>query len=120
MPDQRGLPKGGTMRLGSYPCKIVAGGIMKTAYGEDMIFERHRHRYEFNSDFEKILSENGLLVSGVNPDKNIVETVEIPKNKFFIGVQFHPEFKSRPQKAHPIFREFVKAAKENRLQKEEK
>lgn len=120
MPDQRGLPKGGTMRLGSYPCKIVAGGIMKTAYGEDMIFERHRHRYEFNSDFEKILSENGLLVSGVNPDKNIVETVEIPKNKFFIGVQFHPEFKSRPQKAHPIFREFVKAAKENRIQKEEK
>ena len=93
MPDQHGVKMGGTMRLGAYPCKVL-GNIMKTSYGEDSVSERHRHRYEFNT----------------SPDGTLVEAVEIPKNKFYIGVQFHPEFKSRPQSAHPIFREFIKSA----------
>ncbi|MGN1100212.1 MAG: gamma-glutamyl-gamma-aminobutyrate hydrolase family protein, partial [Christensenellales bacterium] len=110
MPDQRGLIKGGTMRLGSYPCRIVPGTQMAAAYGESLIHERHRHRYEFNNDYKEELESAGLRVSGVSPDGNIVETVEIPGRDFFVGVQFHPEFKSRPNKAHPLFRKFVEAA----------
>ena len=100
---------GGTMRLGAYPCKVL-GDIMKQSYGEDMISERHRHRYEYNNDYREELINAGLVVAGTSPNGSLVEAVEIPSLDFFIGVQFHPEFKSRPQNAHPIFREFIKAA----------
>ena len=111
MPDQKGnIPKGGTMRLGSYPCKIVPGTKMAQAYGEELITERHRHRYEFNNLYRERLAEGGLFISGTSPDGRIVETVEVPENDFYVGVQYHPEFKSRPNRAHPLFREFVAAA----------
>ena len=109
MPDQHGVKMGGTMRLGAYPCKVL-GNIMKTSYGEDSVSERHRHRYEFNNDFREEIEKAGMVIAGTSPDGTLVEAVEIPKNKFYIGVQFHPEFKSRPQSAHPIFREFIKSA----------
>jgi CTP synthase len=108
------IAKGGTMRLGAYPCIIKEDTIMKRAYKVNEITERHRHRYEFNNDYRKDLEKAGMKISGTSPDDIIVETVEIPKNLFFIGVQFHPEFKSRPNKAHPIFSEFIKSAITNR------
>lgn len=108
------IAKGGTMRLGAYPCIIKEDTIMKRAYKVNEITERHRHRYEFNNDYRKDLEKAGMKISGTSPDDIIVETVEIPKNQFFIGVQFHPEFKSRPNKAHPIFSEFIKSAIINR------
>ncbi len=111
LPDQNeNVEKGGTLRLGAYPCKIEKGTQMYKAYGKDEISERHRHRYEFNNDFRKLLIESGLCVSGTSPDGYIVETVEIPENDFYIGVQFHPEFKSRPNKAHPLFLGLVESA----------
>ena len=111
MPDQQGnLPKGGTMRLGAYPCKIYPGSIMEMSYGKPEIQERHRHRYEFNNQFREALTEKGLRITGTSPDGRLVEAVEIPQNRFFIGVQFHPEFTSRPNHAHPLFLGFVKAA----------
>ena len=110
MPDQRGLIKGGTMRLGAYPCAIQKGTMMEKAYGQTQISERHRHRYEFNNDFKQAFIDGGLTISGTSPNGEIVETVEIKGEDFFVGVQFHPEFKSRPNKAHPLFREFVKAS----------
>ncbi len=109
MPDQHGVKMGGTMRLGAYPCKVI-GKIMKESYGADEISERHRHRYEYNNDYREELENAGLKVAGTSPDGLLVEAVEIPSLDFFIGVQFHPEFKSRPQHAHPIFREFIKHA----------
>ena len=102
------------MRLGAYPCKIAKDSLMQKAYGEDMIQERHRHRYEFNNDFRKELEDAGLRVTGTSPDNSLVEAVEIPANDFFIAVQYHPEFKSRPNRAHAIFREFVKASLANK------
>lgn len=114
MPDQQGIvSKGGTMRLGAYPCKIKAESIMSAAYGKSEIRERHRHRYEFNNDFRADFEEKGMTVTGTSPNGMLVEAVEIPANKFYIGVQYHPEFKSRPQSAHPLFRDFVKASIEN-------
>lgn len=111
MPDQNNeIPKGGTLRLGSYPCKVKTGTMMYKLYGENMIHERHRHRYEFNNNFREILTQNGLFISGTSPDERIVETVEIPENDFFVGVQFHPEFKSRPNRAHPLFKGLVNAS----------
>lgn len=111
MPDQEGnLPKGGTMRLGSYPCKIAQGTRMEAAYGSQLISERHRHRYEFNNDFKEVMQQKGLVISGTSPDGHIVETVEIPQNDFFVGVQFHPEFKSRPGRPHPLFAGLIQAA----------
>ncbi|MBE3101083.1 MAG: CTP synthase [Firmicutes bacterium] len=108
MPDQQGnIPKGGTMRLGTYPCKIKADSMMMAAYGRELISERHRHRYEFNNEYRDAFQQAGLLISGTSPDGHIVETVEIPENDFFVGVQYHPEFKSRPNRAHPLFREFI-------------
>jgi len=109
MPDQQGVKKGGTMRLGAYPC-LCLGDIMKRAYGQEMISERHRHRYEFNNEFRAEIEKAGMTIAGTSPDGKLVEAVEIPANDFYIGVQFHPEFKSRPQNAHPVFREFIKAA----------
>lgn len=111
MPDQNNqIPKGGTMRLGSYPCMIKPGTRMAEAYQTDLIAERHRHRYEFNNDYCETFEKGGMVISGTSPDGRIVETIELPDNPFFVGVQFHPEFKSRPNRAHPLFREFVKAA----------
>ena len=111
MPDQQGnLPKGGTMRLGRYPCVIKAGSKMFEAYGRAEIGERHRHRYEFNNQFRKQIEEAGLTVSGSSPDGRLVETVEITDRDFYIGVQFHPEFKSRPNRAHPLFKSFIAAS----------
>ncbi|WP_324824286.1 CTP synthase [Sinanaerobacter sp. ZZT-01] len=111
MPGQDGnIQKGGTMRLGSYPCKMKEESILKRVYGGDMIQERHRHRYEFNNAFRKQMQEEGLLISGTSPDERIVEVIEYPKNDFFVAVQFHPEFKSRPNQAHPLFLAFVQAA----------
>ena len=111
MPDQKGnIPKGGTMRLGAYPCVIRAGSLMEAAYGTREISERHRHRYEFNNDFRETAEAAGLRISGTSPDNRLVEAVELPDRRFFVGVQYHPEFKSRPNKAHPLFREFIRAA----------
>ncbi len=111
MPDQYGdIPKGGTMRLGAYPCKIKAGSMLEKAYGKDLIQERHRHRYEFNNQYRDVIEEKGMVITGTSPDGRLVEAVELPENDFFVGVQYHPEFKSRPNQAHPLFREFVKAA----------
>ena len=111
MPDQQGnLPKGGTMRLGAYPCKISEDSIMSRAYGQKEVNERHRHRYEFNNAFRDNYRQGGMRFTGTSPDGHLVEAVEIPEHKFYIGVQYHPEFKSRPNRAHPLFREFVKAA----------
>ncbi|MGN0660247.1 MAG: CTP synthase, partial [Oscillospiraceae bacterium] len=116
MPDQNDeIDKGGTLRLGAYPCKIAEGTKLLECYQSDLIHERHRHRYEFNNDYREVLTENGLVISGTSPDGRIVETVEVPENKFYVGVQFHPEFKSRPNRAHPLFKGLVKAA----LEKEE-
>ena len=115
MPDQYGdIPKGGTMRLGAYPCRIADGTLMNEAYGTLDIYERHRHRYEFNNEYRERIQAEGMVIAGTSPDGRLVEAVEIPDNNFFVGVQYHPEFKSRPNKAHPLFREFVKAAKYSR------
>mgnify|MGYP002802655371 FL=1 len=110
MPDQLGVKLGGTMRLGAYPCKVREGTKLFAAYGEALISERHRHRYEFNNDYRAAFEGAGMVLSGTSPDGRLVEAVEIPRNRFFVGVQFHPEFKSRPNAAHPLFREFVRAA----------
>ena len=101
---------GGTMRLGAYPCDLKAGTISKKAYGAVHISERHRHRYEVNNEYRKLLESRGLIVAGVNPQRDLVEIIELKKHPFFVGVQFHPEFKSRPLAPHPLFREFVRAA----------
>ena len=112
MSDQRGITaKGGTMRLGAYPCHMAADGPARRAYGTDDISERHRHRYEFNNDYREALTEKGLQLAGLSPDGRLVEIVELPGHPWFVGVQFHPEFKSRPNKAHPLFRDFIGAAK---------
>ena len=112
MPDQRGvISKGGTMRLGAYPCRLKEGSSLLKIYGEELIHERHRHRYEFNNAFRDDFEKAGMTISGTSPDGRLVEAVEIPSLKFFVGVQFHPEFKSRPNIPHPLFREFIKAAK---------
>ena len=111
LPDQsHQIDKGGTLRLGAYPCRIAKGTQMYRCYGTDEIAERHRHRYEFNNLYRETLAEGGLVISGTSPDGNIVETVEIPQNDFYIGVQFHPEFKSRPNKPHPLFLGLIEAA----------
>ena len=111
MPDQsEDIDKGGTMRLGAYPCKIQPGTVLSRCYNADLISERHRHRYEFNNDYRELMIEKGLVIGGTSPDGRIVETVELPGNDFFVGVQYHPEFKSRPNRAHPLFLGFVKAA----------
>jgi len=115
MPDQRGVKdKGGTMRLGAYPCALTSGSRAAALYGDGLISERHRHRFEFNNDYRETLSRAGLVLSGTSPDQRLVEIVELEKHPFFVGCQFHPEFKSRPMKAHPLFSGFVAAAAERR------
>ncbi len=98
------------MRLGAYPCKLKRGTLARKAYGKALVSERHRHRYEFNNTYKDKLESKGLNISGFSPDGQLVEIVELPSHPFYIGVQFHPEFKSRPNKPHPLFREFIKAA----------
>jgi CTP synthase len=129
MPDQIGmLGSGGTMRLGAYPCKVTQGSLLHKLYsaeeirginringaggasGADLISERHRHRFEFNNDYRETLTVKGLSICGLSPDENLVEAIELPENRFFVGVQFHPEFKSRPNKPHPLFLGLLKAA----------
>ena len=118
MPDQQGnLPKGGTMRLGAYPCAIRPGTLMERVYGQSNISERHRHRYEFNNEYRQEFQDHGMRIAGTSPDERLVEAVEIPSKRFYIGVQFHPEFKSRPNKAHPLFREFIKASLDAQAEK---
>jgi CTP synthase len=105
---------GGSMRLGAYPCKIKKDTIAYEAYKEDLVSERHRHRFEFNNEFRESLEDEGLVISGVSPDNVLVEMVEIKDHPWFLGCQFHPEFKSRPNNAHPIFVSFIKAAIDNK------
>ena len=113
MPGQSDcIDKGGTLRLGAYPCNIKAETTMERCYGTVNISERHRHRYEFNNDYREAFEKSGLTLSGMSPDGRLVETVEITDRPFYVGVQYHPEFKSRPNKAHPLFKGFIKAASE--------
>ena len=116
MPGQSDeIDKGGTLRLGAYPCEILPKTTMARCYGTTHIHERHRHRYEFNNDYRDLLVEAGLTLSGTSPDGRLVETVELTDRPFHVGVQFHPEFKSRPNKPHPLFLGFVKASLEQSL-----
>ena len=113
MPDQVGVTaKGGTMRLGKYPCLLTAGTRAQAAYGQSEIWERHRHRYECSNVFRPALEEAGLRIAGTSPDGRLVEMVELPEHPWYVGCQFHPEFKSRPDRPHPLFRGFVTAALE--------
>ena len=100
------------MRLGAFDCSLKDGSIAFESYAQSDISERHRHRYEFNNEYRDILEKNGLVVSGINEKRNLVEIIELPKekHKFFVGVQFHPEFKSRPLKPHPLFNKLIEAA----------
>lgn len=102
--------KGGTMRLGLYPCKLTENTISHSLYGEGLIYERHRHRYEFNNQYRKEFEESGMKIAGLSPDSRLVEMIEVPDHPWFVGVQFHPEFKSRPNRPHPLFYGFVSAA----------
>lgn len=113
MEDQIGAQLGGTMRLGAYPCHINDNTMLKEAYDKNIIYERHRHRYEFNNKYRDTLVNAGLVISGTSPDEQIVETIEIKDHPFFVGVQFHPEFKSRPNKVHPLFHYFIKKSIDN-------
>ena len=111
MADQNDVTeKGGTMRLGAYPCDLADGTIAKNAYGEDLIHERHRHRYEFNNSYRQQFEDAGGVFSGLSPDGNLVEIFELPDHPWFVSCQFHPEFQSRPVSAHPLFRDFVRAS----------
>ena len=113
MPGQSDeIAKGGTLRLGAYPCVIRPGTTMERCYGMLEISERHRHRYEFNNEYREALTAAGLVLSGLSPDGRLVEVVERHDHPFYIGVQYHPEFKSRPNRPHPLFRGFVAAALE--------
>ncbi len=116
MPEQRNIKdKGATMRLGAYPCKLTKDSLAAQAYQSDTISERHRHRYELNNEYREMLTEKGLLLSGLSPDDGrLVEIVELPGHPWFLGCQFHPEFKSSPLSPHPLFRDFIKAALKGR------
>jgi CTP synthase len=111
MPDQHDLANmGGTMRLGTYPCCLVPGTKAAEAYDEEVVEERHRHRWEFNNRYREILRANGMRFSGLSPDGRLVEIAELEDHPFMLGSQFHPEFKSRPNRPHPLFTAFLKAA----------
>ena len=111
LPDQsEQVQKGGTLRLGAYPCRLAEGSLLRRCYGQAEISERHRHRYEFNNNYRGIMAEHGLRLAGLSPDGSIVEAVENPACRFFAAVQFHPEFKSRPNRPHPLFLALLEAA----------
>jgi len=113
MPEQRGITEmRGTMRLGAYPCRLVPGTRAAAAYGRELVYERHRHRFEFNNAYRDLLTEAGLVLSGLSPDGRLVEIVELADHPWMVGTQFHPEFKSRPNRPHPLFCAFLAAAKE--------
>ncbi|WP_106769471.1 CTP synthase [Paenibacillus faecalis] len=115
LPEQKDVEDlGGTMRLGLYPCKLVPGSLAMSCYNDELVYERHRHRYEFNNQYREQIEEAGLRVSGTSPDGRLVEIVELPGHPWFLAVQFHPEFKSRPNRPQPLFREFVKASIKHR------
>jgi CTP synthase len=111
MPDQLDITdKGGTMRLGEYPCVLEAGTRAAAAYGAEQVMERHRHRFEFNNKYRRLLEAAGLVISGHSPDGRLVEIVELRDHPWYVATQFHPEFLSRPNRPHPLFREFIRAA----------
>jgi CTP synthase len=112
MPDQHDVDKGGTMRLGLYPCCLVPGSKVAESYQAPMVEERHRHRWEVNNEFRGMMDKAGLVVSGASPDGRLAEIMELRDHPWFVGVQFHPEFKSRPTRPHPLFSGFVAAAKQ--------
>lgn len=113
MPEQRDIDEmGGTMRLGVYPCKIMDDTLIQSIYKDELIYERHRHRYEFNNEYRDTLTKAGMVLSGLSPSGKLVETIEIKDHPWFVGVQFHPEFKSRPNKPHHLFKDFIRAAYE--------
>jgi len=114
MPEQKDVENlGGTMRLGVYPCKIMKNTKALEIYNEELIYERHRHRYEFNNKYREEFEKNGMIISGISPDRRLVEIVELKDHPWFVGSQFHPEFKSRPTRPHPLFKGFIGACKEN-------
>ncbi|MGI8865458.1 MAG: glutamine amidotransferase-related protein, partial [Rubrobacteraceae bacterium] len=113
MADQVGVDKGGTMRLGRYPCKVIPGTLASEVYDSELVDERHRHRYEVNNGYRDTLTESGMIFSGTSPDGRLVEIAELKDHPFFLGSQFHPEFKSRPLRPHPLFKGFVGACREN-------
>jgi len=118
MADQKGVDvKGGTMRLGAYPCKLKDGSLARKLYGKAEISERHRHRFEVNNSYRAKLSEAGLSFSGTSPDDHLVEMIELTSHPWFVGCQFHPEFKSKPYEPHPLFVGFIAAAKEQHSKK---
>jgi CTP synthase len=118
MPDQLKVKqKGGSMRLGAYPCKLASGSLAADVYGTTEISERHRHRFEVNNGYREALEKSGLTLSGLSPDGRLVEIAELPGHPFFLGCQFHPEFKSRPHAAHPLFVRFVAAGAERAKQR---
>ncbi|MGH2389660.1 MAG: glutamine amidotransferase-related protein, partial [Chloroflexota bacterium] len=113
MPDQRDVEdKGGTMRLGVWPCRLTPNTLAGRAYDQPVIYERHRHRFEFNNEFRELLAGAGVVFSGLSPDGKLVEIIELTGHPFYLGTQFHPEFKSRPDRPHPLFREFIAACLE--------
>ena len=118
MPDQRGVTdKGATMRLGAYPCVLRPGTRAAETYGTTEISERHRHRWEINNNYRDALEKNGMVLSGVSPDGRLVEMIELPQHPYFVGCQFHPEFKSRPSAPHPLFARFIQATLEHHQRK---
>jgi CTP synthase len=111
LPEQKSVVDlGGSMRLGAYPCELVPGSLAREAYGEDVVFERHRHRYEVSPEYHEVLQRHGMVFSGMSPDRRLVEMIELPDHPYFIAGQFHPELKSRPTRPHPLFRDFIGAA----------
>ena len=120
MPGQRDdIDKGGTLRLGNYTCVIQPGTQMEHCYQCTVIQERHRHRYEFNNQYRRLLTDAGLVISGTSPDDHLVEAIELTDHPFYIGVQFHPEFTSRPNRPHPLFQGFISAALCGKCKQEE-
>jgi CTP synthase len=101
---------GGTMRLGVYPCKLQEDSLARSAYQQELVYERHRHRYEFNNAYRNLFLDSGYEICGTSPDGRLVEIIELPQNRFFIGCQFHPEFQSSPSQPHPLFKGFIEAA----------
>lgn len=120
MEEQKNITnKGGTMRLGAYACKLQSGTLAHKIYGKTKISERHRHRYEFNNQYRPDFEKAGMVLSGINPENDLIEVIELPKHPYFIGVQYHPELKSTVMAPHPLFVHFVKAALTNARQKKE-
>ncbi|MFS8776112.1 gamma-glutamyl-gamma-aminobutyrate hydrolase family protein, partial [Synechococcus sp. W65.1] len=117
LPEQKDVEHlGGTLRLGLYPCRILPDTLAAKLYGETIVYERHRHRYEFNNAYRSLFLESGYVISGVSPDNRLVEIIELPSHPFFIATQFHPEFRSRPNRPHPLFLGLIEAALRRRSQ----